>query len=144
MSTISSLTITPAGVSPSSAASAYGRVNSGAGPSASSDAGGGFGSMLQRAMQGVVDAGHQADAQAMQGIAGNANLTDVVTAVSRAQLALQTTTAVRDRVVAGLSGNHAHADLSAARFGFRQKGGRKAECRKGMWRRRCTRCSSSR
>jgi flagellar hook-basal body complex protein FliE len=35
----------------------------------------------------------------MQGIAGNANLTEVVTAVSRAQLALQTTTAVRDRVV---------------------------------------------
>jgi flagellar hook-basal body complex protein FliE len=99
MSTISSLTVTPAGVSPSSAASAYGRVSSGDAPAASSDAGGGFGNMLQRALQGVVDSGHQADAQAMQGIAGHANLTEVVTAVSKAQLALQTTTAVRDRVV---------------------------------------------
>jgi flagellar hook-basal body complex protein FliE len=99
MSTISSLTVTPAGVSPSSAASAYGRVSSGGGPAAAADGGSGFGNMLQRALQGVVDSGHQADAQAMQGIAGHANLTEVVTAVSKAQLALQTTTAVRDRVV---------------------------------------------
>jgi flagellar hook-basal body complex protein FliE len=100
MSTISSLTITPAGVSPSSAASAYGRVSGGADAATGATSGvGSFGNMLQRAMQGVVDAGHQADAQAVQGIAGHANLTEVVTAVSRAQLALQTTTAVRDRVV---------------------------------------------
>ena len=99
MSTIPSLTITASGVSPSSAASAYGRAGSAADVGAPSGATGSFGNMLQRALQGVVDSGHQADAQAMQGIAGNANLTDVVTAVSRAQLALQTTTAVRDRVV---------------------------------------------
>jgi flagellar hook-basal body complex protein FliE len=46
-----------------------------------------------------VDAGHTADATAMQALNGTGNLTDVVTAVARAQLALQTATAVRDRVV---------------------------------------------
>ena len=36
---------------------------------------------------------------AASGISGHGNLTQVVMAVSRAQLALQTTTAIRDRVV---------------------------------------------
>ena len=35
----------------------------------------------------------------MQAISGEGNLTDVVTALSRAELALQTATAIRDRVV---------------------------------------------
>ena len=60
---------------------------------------GGFGGALQRALQGVVETGHQADAQAMTAIAGGGNLTEVVTAVSRAELALQSTVAIRDRVV---------------------------------------------
>ena len=81
-------------VSATTAASAYARTESG-------QAGGleGFGQALSSAMQGVVDKGHQADAQAAAGIAGTGNLTDVVTAVNRAELALQTTTAIRDRVV---------------------------------------------
>ena len=58
-----------------------------------------FGSTLQRAMQGAVDAGTQADTQATQAIAGHGNITEVVTAVSKAELALQTTVALRDRVV---------------------------------------------
>jgi flagellar hook-basal body complex protein FliE len=47
----------------------------------------------------VVDVGHTADAKSMQAITGGGNLTDVVTAVSRAELALQSATAIRDRVV---------------------------------------------
>ena len=91
--------MTPA-VTPSGAAGAYARVQSGAVSSAGAGEGaGGFGDMLGRAMQGVVDAGHQADAQSMQAIAGGGNLTDVVTAVSRAELALQSAVAIRDRVV---------------------------------------------
>lgn len=98
MTAIPTLTVTPSGVNPSAAANAYGLVDSGAGASGGAS-GASFGNMLQRAMEGVVGAGHEADAKAMQGIAGGGNLTDIVTAVSRAQLALQTTTAVRDRVV---------------------------------------------
>jgi flagellar hook-basal body complex protein FliE len=92
---VPTLTVRPSGVSPADAARAYGQVDGGAGPGAGND----FAGALQRAVEGVVDAGRSADAQAMQAIAGNGSLTDVVTAVSRAELALQTTVAIRDRVV---------------------------------------------
>ena len=55
--------------------------------------------MRRPAVQGVVQTGHAADAAAAKGISGEGNLTDVVMAVSKAQLALQSTTAIRDRVV---------------------------------------------
>jgi flagellar hook-basal body complex protein FliE len=58
-----------------------------------------FGSLLSRALEGVESTGRQADTQAMQALAGGSDITSVVTAVSRAQLALQTTTAIRDRVL---------------------------------------------
>jgi flagellar hook-basal body complex protein FliE len=81
-------------ITPTAAASAYQRVQ--AGPAAGGD---GFGGALERAMQGVVDAGHGAESQAKQALVGGGDLTSVVTAVSKAELALQTATAVRDRVV---------------------------------------------
>lgn len=85
-------------VRPSDAAAAYGKVGRG-GLETDAGSGGGFGAVLQRAVQGAVDAGHAADAKSMQAITGGGNLTDVVTAVSRAELALQSATAIRDRVV---------------------------------------------
>ncbi|MBC7801727.1 MAG: flagellar hook-basal body complex protein FliE [Gemmatimonadaceae bacterium] len=85
--TVPSLTVSPAG-----AAGAYARVQSGTAPT-------GFGDALTRALGSVVEAGHAADAKAMQAIAGGGNLTDVVTAVSKAELALQSAVTIRDRVV---------------------------------------------
>jgi flagellar hook-basal body complex protein FliE len=84
-------------VTPSAAARAYGTVQGGA----LEGVGGGadFGSVLRDAVSGAIDAGHHADAQAAQAIAGGGNVTDLVTAVSKAELALQTTAAIRDRVV---------------------------------------------
>lgn len=67
--------------------------------SASSAAQGGFGAMLERAMEGAVQATRTADATSVQALTGQAGVTDVVLAVSRAELALQTTVALRDRVV---------------------------------------------
>ena len=84
-------------VRPSAAAAAYARVDSGA--TGSSAGAGGFGASLEQALQGAVDAGHEADTKSMDALNGTGNLTDVVSAVARAQLALQTATAVRDRVV---------------------------------------------
>ena len=81
-------------VSATTATSAYARTE--AGEPASLE---GFGQALTSALQGVVASGHEADKQAAAGIAGTGDLTDVVTAVNRAELALQTTTAIRDRVV---------------------------------------------
>jgi len=86
-------------VHPSSAAQAYARVQSGGLDAGAGDGGSSFGATLQRAMEGAVEAGHTADAQAMTALSGNGNLTEVVTAVARAQLALQSATAIRDRVV---------------------------------------------
>ena len=91
--TVPILTVSPAG-----AASAYARVQGGGQP-ASGPSATGFGDAMTKALGSVVDAGHQADAQSMQAIAGGGNLTDVVTAVSRAELALQSAVAIRDKIV---------------------------------------------
>ena len=80
-------------VRPSAAAQAYSKVASGSGDDV------GFGAVLGRAIGGVVDAGHQAGAQAITAIKGGGNYTDVVTAVSHAELALQSAVAIRDKVV---------------------------------------------
>ncbi len=92
--------------SPSAAASAYARVQSSGGIGTGADeiaetgsGGNGFGAMLGNALQSVVASGHAADSAAAAGISGHGNLTQVVMAVSQAQMALQTTTAIRDRVV---------------------------------------------
>ncbi|MFT8246729.1 flagellar hook-basal body complex protein FliE [Roseomonas sp. BN140053] len=69
-----------------------------AGAEAAGDAGG-FGTALQRAIEGAVEIGHQADAASTQALTGQGSVTDVVMAVSRAELALQTAVAVRDKVV---------------------------------------------
>jgi len=85
-------------VTPSQASEAY-RATDSAGTEAAPAGEGGFGGVLSRAIGGVVDASHTAEGQAMQAIAGGGNLTDVVTAVSKAELALQTATTIRDRMV---------------------------------------------
>ena len=92
------LPLAPAGVSPQDAARAY-RAVDGGNPTVAAPSGGDFGSMVTQALQGAVQAGHAAEAQAVQAVTGQADLTQVVQAVSRAELTLQTATAIRDRVV---------------------------------------------
>lgn len=96
MSLIPTITITPSG-----AADAYSRVDRGdaAGGATGGATGGGFGTALQRALEGAVRTGQNAEDKAMQAISGTGSLTDVVTALSQAELTLQTATAVRDRVI---------------------------------------------
>jgi flagellar hook-basal body complex protein FliE len=67
---------------------------------AAGGAAGGFGAALTRALEGAVDTARQADSMSTAGLTGQAGVTDVVLAVSRAEVALQTAVAVRDRVVA--------------------------------------------
>lgn len=86
-------------VRPSVAADAYGRVDRGVSFGGSDAGAGDFSAVMQRAMQGVMDAGHSADAKSMEAISGGGNLTEVVTAVSKAELAMQSATAIRDRMV---------------------------------------------
>lgn len=82
-------------VRPSVAADAYGRVERGDSASGPGD----FSAVMQRAMQAVTDAGHSADAKSIEAISGGGDLTEMVTAVSKAELAMQSATAIRDRMV---------------------------------------------
>jgi flagellar hook-basal body complex protein FliE len=91
------MALPPIAVSPSAAARAYRSVDTGAAPAVSPDTD--FGGVLSRALEGAVQAGHTADAQSTAAISGGGNITDVVAAVSKAELALQTTVTIRDRVV---------------------------------------------
>lgn len=95
------MTSTVFNITPSGAAQAYARVAAGDQAQGAVQGGdqNGFGAVLGRALDGVVQAGHQADAQAVTAINGGGNLTDVATAVSHAELALQSAVAIRDKVV---------------------------------------------
>jgi flagellar hook-basal body complex protein FliE len=86
---------------PLQAAAAYRAATGGADPAAAAAAanGGGFGAALQRAVEGAVEAGHAADAGGVRALTGGGGVAEAVLAVSRAELALQTAVAVRDRVV---------------------------------------------
>jgi flagellar hook-basal body complex protein FliE len=77
---------------------AYRATQNGSGPGTPPTATG-FGDMVQSALKGVVDQGHAAEQQSQAAISGHGDLMDVVSAVSKAELSLQTTIAVRDRVV---------------------------------------------
>ena len=86
----------PPTIAPVQAAAAY-RATQAQGTGAE---GGGFGATLQRAMEDAVDLGRSADAASTQALLGQGSVTDVVLAVARAEMALQTATTLRDKVVA--------------------------------------------
>lgn len=91
----------PLPLAPAGAAAAYRAAD--ALPQAASAAatgGAGFGAALSRAMEQAVEVGHAADAATTSALTGQGSVTDVVLAVGRAELTLQTAVAVRDRVVA--------------------------------------------
>ena len=67
-------------------------------PSGSGDDGT-FGAMLRSAVNSAIDTGHQAETASMKAITQGGNVTEVATALSRAELTLQTATAVRDRML---------------------------------------------
>ena len=59
-----------------------------------------FVDLVKEVAENSVEAGKTAELATASAVAGAADLTDVVTAVSNAELALQTVVTVRDRVVA--------------------------------------------
>jgi flagellar hook-basal body complex protein FliE len=80
-----------------SAVNAYAQTAKAAGAGA---AAGGFETMLGDVLNGAVSAGKQAETAAINGMAKKAELVDVVTAVTQAEITLETVTAVRDKVIA--------------------------------------------
>jgi flagellar hook-basal body complex protein FliE len=83
-------------VTPSAAAEAYTRTARGG---VADGAPSSFGSVMTQALDQAIQTGHTADDQAMKAISGGGNLTEVVTALSHAEMTLQTATAIRDRMV---------------------------------------------
>ncbi len=88
--------------SPQSAAQSYRRAEEGFPTSA----GGGdspsvsdFGNVLNEALQSTVATAHEAEQKAADVVTHGGDLTQVVMAVSKAELALQTATTLRDRMV---------------------------------------------
>lgn len=83
-------------------AAAYAAIQTAASsdPEAPAAGGSSFGAVLQNAMTGLTNLGQQADAKSVQAMTGTGgSLTDVVMAVSKAEMALQASVAVRDKVV---------------------------------------------
>lgn len=85
-------------IAPNAAAAAYRAAQAVGGEAAAG--GSSFGAVLQQVARGALEAGHAADTASAAALAGQGGVTEVVVAVSRAELALQTAVAVRDRVVA--------------------------------------------
>lgn len=75
-----------------------GKVLGGADPS-KVKGGNGFGELLSEALQDTVNAQKTAEATSVKAVNGKADVTDVVTAVTNAEVALDTVVAVRDRVI---------------------------------------------
>ena len=58
-----------------------------------------FADLVSSAAKAAIETGHKSEQMSAAGIAGKADTTDVVTAVTNAELTLQTALAVRDRVI---------------------------------------------
>jgi flagellar hook-basal body complex protein FliE len=64
-----------------------------------SEGGGSFGAILEQTARGAVDTLRSGEQMSAKAALGKADLTDVVSAVTNAEMTLQTVTAVRDKVV---------------------------------------------
>ena len=58
-----------------------------------------FAKMLAQTVQGVVDTGKTSDAMAMNMVNGKADAVDMVTALSKTEIAIESMVTVRDRVI---------------------------------------------
>ncbi len=58
-----------------------------------------FVDLVRTAAQDTIDSNRQAEQLSMDGVAGNASMTEVVTAIADAEATLQTVVAVRDRII---------------------------------------------
>ena len=72
----------------------------GSGLDSRDQAGPSFADVLKDAAAGAVEVGKTSDQQTIAAAAGKAELADVITAVSNAEVTLQTVVAIRDRVIA--------------------------------------------
>ena len=93
-------------INPSAAATAYSnalKAVTGPGAAAGDSAGAAgpsFADMVKDVVGDAVKSGQAAEQKALQGAGNKAEIVDVVTAITNAELSLQTVVAVRDKVIA--------------------------------------------
>jgi len=63
------------------------------------EGGGGFGELIRDALKSTADASHKAEQISGMAAMGKADVTDIVTAVTNAEVALDTVVSVRDKVI---------------------------------------------
>lgn len=86
-----------------SALSAYAKTgleSPGLEPRKSQDPGSDFMSLVREAAEAAVETGKAGEAASVRAVAGNAEISEVVTAVANAEITLQTAIAIRDKVIA--------------------------------------------
>lgn len=71
----------------------------GAGGTESTGKGGQFAEVLQKAVEGAIDASRASEQAVMAANVNQAELVDIITAVTNAELTLETVVAVRDRMI---------------------------------------------
>lgn len=91
-------------INPADVARAYSSVSKnagmGGGPDSAGEATGpSFGEFLKDQINDVVETGNHGEKMAISAMAGDAELVDVVTAISAAEVTLETVVAVRDKVL---------------------------------------------
>jgi len=76
------------------------KTGSSSGPEETQNArAGSFIDLVGQALSGAAASGYKSESMATRALSGKADLTDVVTAVSEAETALNTVVAIRDRVI---------------------------------------------
>lgn len=88
-------------INPTQAFSAYSKAAqpAGLGLEARDGASSGFSNLVQDALKSAAEIGREAEKQSLNAAAGTADLSEVVTAVANAEVALNAVVAVRDRVI---------------------------------------------
>ncbi len=90
-------------IDPTSAAAAYAKIAEAAstsGAPAPKQDGPNFANLVQEAIDQVMETGRASEQKMAEGVNGQAPLIDVVTAVTTAEMTLETVTSIRDRMVA--------------------------------------------
>jgi len=93
------MAINPASVANAYANAAKAAANSASGAPGVPESGPSFADLIKDAVGNVVSTAKTAETQAVAGITKHAEITDVVAAVTSAELTLQTVVAVRDKVI---------------------------------------------
>ncbi|NWH08225.1 MAG: flagellar hook-basal body complex protein FliE [Alphaproteobacteria bacterium] len=86
-------------IDPTSAIAAYVKAGESKSAPGGADEAGSFGSLLEQTISDAIGTGKAGEARMADSATGKADLVDVVTAVTQAEVTLETVIAIRDRMI---------------------------------------------